>query len=143
MNSVLTPSRPRSAQLARVAVVLIGFAVEFGVAFPLARLALDEPRAFRRLTVENPTAYLINVDVTGAERDGWLDVGSFRRERTRTVEELTDQGPHWVFRFSYGGVQGGELTVTRDQLVRDGWRVGVPPDVTQRLRDAGLHESAS
>ncbi len=142
MNAVLTPSRPRSARLVGVAVVLIGFVVEIAVAFPVARLAVGEPRTFRRLTVQNPTPYLLNVDVTGAERDGWLDVGSFRRERTRTVEELADQGRQWVFRFSYGGVEAGELTVSHDQLARDGWRITVPSAVGESLRQAGLAESA-
>ncbi len=142
MNAVLTPPRPRSAQLASVAVVLIGFAVEIGVAFPVARLAIGEPSSFRRLTVHNPTPYIINVDVTGAERDGWLDVGSFRKERNRTVEELADQGRQWVFRFSYGGVDGGELVLSREQLARDGWKVTVPAEVIERLHGAGLSEAA-
>ncbi len=92
--------------------------------------------------MDNPTRYLINVDVTGAERDGWLGVGAFGRERTRTVEELADQGLQWVFSFSCGGAKGGAVAVSRDELVRDGWRMGVPGDVAQRLRGAGLTESA-
>jgi hypothetical protein len=142
VNAVLTPPRPRSAQLASVAVVLIGFAVCIGVAFPVARLSAGEPTSFRRLTVHNPTPYMINVEVTGADRDGWLDVGSFPRERHRTVEELADQGGQWVFRFSYGGVDGGELVTRRAELAKDGWRITVPPEVAERLRVAGLAESA-
>jgi hypothetical protein len=142
VNTVLTPPRRQSAQLATVAVVLIAFAVVIAVAFPVARLAVGEPTSFRQLTVHNPTPYLVNVDVSRAERDGWLDVGSFRREQDRTVEELVDQGRQWVFRFSYGGVEGGELVVSRQQLARDGWKVTVPTDVTERLRRAGLSESA-
>ncbi len=142
MNAVVTPPRPRSTQLARVAVVLIGFAVTLGVAFPVARLGVGEPTSFRRLTVHNPTPYIVNVDVTGANRDGWLDVGSFPRDRERTMEQLADQGRQWVFRFSHGGVKAGEFVVNRDQLARDGWRVTVPAEVTERLRDAGLSESA-
>lgn len=141
MNAVLTPSRPQSVRPVNVAVVLIGFVVEIAVAFAVARLAVGEPSTFRRLTVQNPTPYLINVDVTGAERDGWLDVGSFGRERTRTVEELADQGRQWVFRFSHGGVDAGELTVSRDDLAGDGWRMTVPPAVGDSLRQAGLSES--
>ena len=142
MNTVLTPPRPRSAQLATVAVVLVGFAVVIGVAVPVARLAASEPRSFRRLTVHNPTPYLVNVDVRGDGRAGWLDVGSFRWQQQRTVEEVADQGRRWVFRFTYGGVEGGELVLTRDELARDGWRITVPAAVTERLRGAGLPESA-
>jgi hypothetical protein len=142
VNGVLTPPRPRSAPLASVAVVLIGFAVTVAVALPVARLGAGEPTSFRRLTVHNPTPYIVNVEVTGASRNGWLDVGSFARERRRTVEELADQGRQWVFRFSYGGVEAGELVVSRDQLAHDGWRVTLPAEVTERLRDAGFSESA-
>lgn len=140
MNAVLT--LPRPAPSANVAVVLIGLVVAITVAFPVARLSTGEPRTFRRLTLQNPTPYLVNVDVSRRGRDGWLDVGSFRRERTRTVEELADQGPQWVFRFSYGGVEAGDLTVSRDQLAREGWRISVPSSVGERLRHAGLAESA-
>ena len=83
------------------------------------------------------------MEVSGAERDSWIELGSFGRERSRTVEELVDQGRQWVFRFSYAGVEGGELVVSRDRLVGDGWRITVPPEVTERLRAAGLAESAS
>ncbi len=142
MTPVLTPPRPQSAQLSSIAIVLIGFAVVIGVAFPVARAAVGESASFQRLTVHNPTPYLINIDVTGAQRDGWLDVGSFGRERNWSVEELADQGRQWVFRFSYGGVAGGELVIRRDQLARDGWKVTVPREVRERLRAAGLPESA-
>ena len=138
MNAVLTPPRSRSPRL----VDLIGFAVAIAVAFPVSQLASGEPSTLRRLTVHNPTPYMINVDVTGAERDGWLDVGVFPRERSRTVEELVDQGRQWVVRFSYGGVEAGELTVSRDQLARDNWTITIPSAVGESLRQAGLSESA-
>ena len=141
MNTVLTPPRPRSAQLTSVVVVLIGVAVVMAVALPMARLAVGEPTSFRRLTVHNPTPYMINVEVRGAD-DGWLDLGSFRREANRMVEELADQGRQWIFRFSYGGVEGGELVLSRDQLAREGWKVTVPTEVSERLRAAGLSGSA-
>ncbi len=142
VKAVLTPSRPRSIRPVNVAVVLIGFVVEIAVAFAVIRMTVNEPTTLRRLTVQNPTPYLINVEVSGAERDGWLDVGSFRRERTRTVEELADQGDQWVFRFSYGGAEAGEVTVSGDQLARDGWSMTVPSAVGENLRQGGLSESA-
>jgi hypothetical protein len=141
VNAVLTPPRRRSTRLARVAVILIGVAVTVGVASAVARFGGDDPTPLRRLTVHNPTPYIVNVEVTGGERNGWLDVGSFPREGLRTVEELADQGRQWVFRFSYAGVDAGELVVSRDELATDGWRITVPADVGERLRDAGLPES--
>ncbi len=143
MNPVLTPPRPRSPRPASVAVVLVGVAVTVAAVLVAARLTTDESTLVRRLTVENPTPYLLNVEVSGADRGSWVDLGSFGKQSSRTVEEVVDQGRQWVFRFSYGGVEGGELVVGRDQLVRDGWRITVPAEVTERLRAAGLPESAS
>ncbi len=141
MNSVLTPSRRRSDRLVGAATLLIGFAA-LAALFAVARLGVGETISYRRLTVENPSPYTVNVEVTGAARDGWLKLGSFRREGRRTVEELADQGHEWVFRFSYGGVDAGELAVDRDQLAKNGWSVTVPPEVGERLQEAGLSESA-
>lgn len=58
------------------------------------------------------------------------------------MEELTDQGPQWVFGFSSGGIPAGELVTSRAQLVADGWVVTVPTEVAERLRRAGASESA-
>ncbi len=62
--------------------------------------------------------------------------------RLRSVEEVADQGREWVFRFSYGGVDAGELVITPGQLARDGWEITVPSAVAERLHEAGLPESA-
>ncbi len=142
MNSVLTPPRRPSIRLAGAVIAVLGLAVALAALFPIARLAQSERPPSRRLTVENPTAYDVNIDVTGSDRDRWLEVGYFRREARRTVEELADQGPEWVFRFSYGGADAGELVVSREQLAKDGWKIAVPPEVGERLRAAGLSESA-
>jgi hypothetical protein len=105
---------------------------------PLARL----PEVVPRLTVENSTVYQIDVDVTGAARDGWLDLGTLGRESTRTMEEIVDQGSQWSFRFSHAGAPAGELTVGRGALRSRGWKVTVPPEVTDRLDAAGFGASA-
>jgi hypothetical protein len=143
VNSVLTPPRPPSARLASAAIVLVVVAATVGVLFALARIDPGESTAYRRLTVDNPSPYNVNIEVAGTDRAGWLDVGSFRREERRTVEEVADQGREWVFRFSYGGVDAGELVLSRDRLARDGWNITVPSAVAERLRDAGVGESAS
>lgn len=41
-----------------------------------------------------------------------------------------------------GGVDAGRLSVSRDALAAQGWRVAVPLEAGQRLRDAGLQPSA-
>ena len=141
MNPVLTQPRSQSSRLAHVGELLIVLAIGAGVIFSLSSLGLDDTPSYRSLTVENPSPYTINIDVTSAKRDGWFDVGSVRRENRRTFEQTPDPGDQWVFRFSYGGVDAGELTVSRDQLARDGWRIVVPAEAAERLRQAGLSES--
>ncbi len=141
MNPVLTHPRSQSSRLGRVGELLIVVAVAAGVIFALIALGVDDMPTYRHLTVENPLPYMINVDVASAERDGWLDVGTVRRESRQTFEELADPGDQWVFRFAYGGVDAGELTVSRDQLAQDRWKITVPAEVAERLRGAGLRES--
>ncbi len=142
MNPVLTQPRSQSSRLARVGELLMVIALAAGVIFALVAVGVDDLPTDRHLTVENPLPYMINVDVTSAERDGWLDAGTVRRESRKTVEELADPGNQWVFRFSYGGVEAGELIVSRDQLAQDGWKITVPAEAAERLRRAGLRESA-
>jgi hypothetical protein len=108
----------------------------------LGRLTSSEPSYVARLTVVNDTQYNVNVEVTGGAHDGWLDLGSVSRERTRTLEQIVDQGERWVFRFSYAGVAAGEVALDRTELSRQGWRLTVPVEVGERLREAGLRPSA-
>ena len=143
MNSVLTPPRPPSARLGGAAMVLVVVAAIVGVLFALAGIDAGESTTYRRLAVDNPSPYNVNIEVAGTDRAGWLDVGSFRREERRTVEEVADQGREWVFRFSYGGVDAGELVISRERLADQRWRITVPAGVAERLREAGLPESAS
>ena len=140
MSPVLTRP-PRATSPAAVATtVVLGLTVV--VLFLLAvRMTADRPSFVAELTVVNPTVYKIDVEVQG---DGprRLELGSVRREQSSTYEDVIDQGARWVFRFSYGGVPGGELAVSRAQLEADEWRVVVPGDVGERLRLAGLRPSA-
>ena len=141
MNPVLTRPPSSSARLTRIGAVIVVSAI--GVAALIAVTRMDERDvSYVRLTIENPLPYLVNVEVAGTTRDGWLDVAAVGRGRTRVVEEVRDQGHEWVFRFSYGGVQAGELVMRRDQLVNDGWKITVPTAVADQLREAGLSESA-
>ncbi len=103
---------------------------------------LDIPPIVPKLTVINPGAYQVNVEVGGAERDGWTDLGAVERESTKTLEEVNDQGQTWVFHFSYAGVEAGDTAVAASALRRGGWKITVPDEVTGRLRGAGLPPSA-
>jgi hypothetical protein len=92
--------------------------------------------------VANPGVYHVNVEVADARRRAWLDLGTASRERTKSVEQVSDQGPRWVFRFSYGGIEAGEVVVARSELQAAGWKLTVPDEAIDRLRRAGLAPSA-
>jgi hypothetical protein len=129
----LRPRRLLVAVLAVAAVAAVAIAVApwFRTESPVARL-----------TIDNPTVYQVNVEVSGSD-GGWLDLGAVERQGSKTVEEVTDQGSRWLFRFSYGGVGGGEVALARSDLAAGGWHVTIPATVGQRLHDAGLAPSAA
>ena len=79
--------------------------------------------------------------MTDGQRDGLIGLATVGRERTRAVEEVIDQGPSWIFRFSYGGVDGGELAMSRAELERARWTITVPEEFAARMRAAGLGPS--
>lgn len=130
---------PRSA-LAAVAAVAI--AIAMGLAVELGP-TLTVPAHVAGLRIANPTVYQVNVEVTDARDGRWLDLGAIGPERSKTVEEVTDQGRRWVFRFSYGGVDAGRIDAARSELEGAGWMLTVPREVGERLRTAGLAPSAS
>ena len=141
MNPVLTRPPSSSARLARIVVAVLVSAIGLGALIAVTRL-VQRDVSYVRITIENPLPYLINVEVTGVRRDGWFDLGAVGREQTKVVQEVVDQGDKWVFRFSYGGVEGGELLMGRHDLANAGWKITVPAAVADRLRDAGLSESS-
>jgi hypothetical protein len=121
----------------------VALAAVLGVAgTALAASWFRGPPVVARVTIENPTAYQIVVEVGSPGRKGVLDLGAVRRAGNQTHEQVVDQGAAWVFRFSYAGYDGGKLMVSRAQLSRDGWRITVPAEVGERLRTAGLAPSA-
>ena len=96
------------------------------------------PSFVSRITVTNPTPYHVEVDVRGAPDRGWLSLGGFAPDSTRSSYEVVDQGRQWVVRFSAGGREGGEMIVTRAQLEASKWRLQIPEIVAERLEEAGL-----
>ncbi len=118
-----------------------GIAAGLGLLLVCASL-LRVPQYVAKLAVINPSVYQVNLEVADAERAGWLDLGAVESESTTTLEETIDQGKQWVFRFSYGGVQAGETTIARSELKANGWKLTIPSEVGERLRDAGVAPSA-
>lgn len=121
----------------RVPIWLILAVVAFlGAAIPVSRL-LEGPSFVEELRVDNPTKYDITVEVTGAERSGWLGVGVAGRETTSTFKAIIDQGDVWIFRFVAQGEEGGELRLTRQELEGDQWRMRIPESVSDQLQGKG------
>lgn len=121
----------------QVADVLVG---ALAVVMLVSAAALDRPATFvDRIEIANPTSYQVEVEVRGAASQGWLALGGFRRESSRTVEDVLDQGDRWTFRFSYGGFVAGEVGMSRAD-VRG--QVMIPPSVGDRLAEAGFAPSA-
>lgn len=103
---------------------------------------LDSDSFVRRLMVDNQTEFHLNVHLSDLDRDGWLDLGTITRETEGALEEVLDPGGTWVIRFSYGGVEAGELVIPRSTLREAGWRLAVPAEAGERLAAAGISPSA-
>ncbi|MDP9072220.1 MAG: hypothetical protein M3N68_13255 [Actinomycetota bacterium] len=141
MSPVATRPRPAPPQdkgdLATILIAAATAALALLVVVPATRL----PSFVDRLTVVNPHAWSVEVDATGPGGDGVVGLATVGRERAQTVEEVMDQGREWIFRFSYGGANGGELVVSRAELERAGWRVTVPAEFPARMREAKMEPS--
>ena len=103
-----------------------------------ASVSCSQPGTVDRVTVVNETRYDLEVDVTDATRGRWLLLGPAEHEAATTSEEVTDMGSTWIFRFQYGGRVVGEISVKREDLSRNNWRVEVPSSVADRMRKLGF-----
>ena len=124
-------------------VAILVMAALFAVA---PRVFVDPPR-IGEVSLENPTRYALEVEVTGAQRDGWLRLGTAERGATTVAPRVLDQGDTWIFHFESQGLDGGELSFSKDDLVRSGWRVVISRAIADRLTSQGasptpIHASA-
>lgn len=129
-----SPDRTHNARLG-VGAIVLGLVTAVALALVVGRSA--GPGKVARLTFENPTVYAIEIEVSPGTGTGWTPAGSARQQSTVDVEEVTDQGDVWLFRFTSQGEVGGELRLTRSELEASGWRIVIPPEVGTRLADAG------
>jgi hypothetical protein len=107
-----------------------------GLALLLAACS-GQPPTVERITIANTTGYDLAVDVTGQDREGWLPVAIVEARSEDVAREVIDQGEVWIFRFLHRGDPMGELRLTRAELERNDWRVQVPAEVEERLRELG------
>ncbi len=92
--------------------------------------------------IVNGTPFDLDVEVNGGDRGSWLPVAIAEAGSTAAAQEVIDQGEVWIFRFRHWGDPVGELSLTRDELERSGWKVKVPERVSQRLLDLGRPEAS-
>jgi hypothetical protein len=107
----------------------------------ISHLATTSPKTIPRLAVANGSVYDLDIDVTGANRDGWTGVGTAKAHSTKEFHDVIDQGNAWVFHFAGQGQDGGELQISRKDLARKSWHIDIPDAVAQRLHSAGASPS--
>ena len=99
--------------------------------------ACDNVQFVDRVVLVNDTSYHANVDVRGTG-GGWLGLTTVTSGSTTTVQQVVDQGNRWTFRFTYGVHDPVEATLTKKELIEKSWRVEVPAEFEQQLRDEGV-----
>jgi hypothetical protein len=99
------------------------------------------PPTVERIAIVNATGYDLDVHVTDRDREGWLPVAIVEARTEDVAQEVIDQGEEWIFRFVHWGDPVGELSLTRAELERNGWRVEVPAEVEERLQQLGRPEA--
>lgn len=140
MSPVLTRPRPQAAP-ARLGREFAMFVVGGLVALALivaVLAAVEGPTFVDRVSIRNSTPYALDVDVTGAQRDGWLPLGPVSPGGRLDLSDVVDNGDRWVVRVSSAGIDGGEVVVSRQELERSGWLITIPDDVSARLAANGV-----
>ena len=130
-----SPDRTHSKVRLGAGAVVLGLLTVIALTLAVGRSG--GPATVARLTFENPTVYAIDIEVSPGTATGWTPAGSVRQQSTVDVEEVTDQGDVWLFRFTGQGKTGGELRLSRSELEASGWRIVIPAEVGTRLADAG------
>jgi hypothetical protein len=141
VTSLTTRSRQARTRLydpalvAQLAVVALAIGT---LLFAVGVLALP---ARSDVTVVNGSDYDLDVVVHGPHDDTAVVFGRVDRGRTRTQPHLLDPGDEWVFEFSHGATDLGELRLTQDQLDDLDHQVDIPVEITRRARAEGLTPS--
>jgi hypothetical protein len=98
---------------------------------------MSMPDHVAEITVTNSTDHAAMVEVADDDRDSWLGLGRIPPGEEHTFEEVIDFGEQWRFRFVHPE-HSEEITVSREQLVDNDWRVEVPARYGERLDELGV-----
>ena len=139
MSPVLTRPRPQSTPAQRrrdlltvAAATLIGIGVLISIT-----AALRGPELIDRVTIVNDTPYLVDVEVTTGDQDGWVGLGPVSPGTRHSFQSVIDQGDRWVFHVTSGPYDGGEFAVSKRRLEEGDWRVIIPDHARTRLEADG------
>lgn len=139
MSPVMTRPRPQAerSRLQRDVVVFVMGGL-LAIALILGLLAaVAGPTVVDRVSIQNATPYTVEVEVTGAARDGWIALGPVSPGARRDVTDVIDAGDRWIAHVSSAGTDGGEVVVRRGALEHNGWVITIPDEVTNRLAGNG------
>ena len=137
---MLTRPRPPAARVRlgrEIAVVAVAALVAVAVVLGVSA-AVEGPSYVDQLTIRNTASYPVEVEVSNADRDGWLDLGPVSPGERHTFRTVVDKGDRWVVRVSSAGISGGQFALDRDSLERRGWETTIPDEVGTRLAANGL-----
>jgi hypothetical protein len=95
---------------------------------------LSAPAKVSSLTVQNPTAYDVDVSASGTPTGSVTDVGVVGAGTTVSFTDVANEGGDWYFHLSAQGVDLGTLHLTRGQLSSDGWRLTLDRTLNQRVQ---------
>jgi hypothetical protein len=145
MNDAMsaTAIRPKDPNAIPVRSLLLwgGFAVVIALVAVLAAAALRGPKFVSSVTIDNPSPYVVSVDVAPANSSEWTQLSAISPGTTTSVSQIVDQGRTWVFRVASAGADGGAFTVSRNDLAQAGWKVTIPASVISRLRAQNVSDA--
>ena len=139
MSPVLTPAPPQAAatRLGRnVAAIVVGGVVALALIFGGTQ-ALEGPGVIERVTIDNPTAYQVEVTVAGSDGGSRLALGPVAAGERHAFASVVDQGDRWVVHVTSARSDGGEFVVRRADLQRGKWTITIPEEVASTLAANG------
>jgi hypothetical protein len=131
------PPRSRGDVTAAVVATVAGIALLLLI-MPVLRL----PPYIDAVTISNPHAWHVEVEVGRPDGSRWISLGHVGRENTVAFRSVIDPGDEWVFRFAYRGIQQGQVAISRAELERSKWKVTIPDEFAERMRAAGESPTA-
>jgi hypothetical protein len=119
-----------------IAAAVVGGLVALALILGVSR-AVQGPGVVDRVTINNPTAYPVEVSVAGASGASGLDLGPVAPQARHTFESVVDQGDRWVVHVTSASDDGGVFVVRRSDLERTNWVITIPDAVGTKLGESG------